>query len=161
MFIDKETRISIQEEYPPGCRVVLDRMDDPRAPSIGTQGTVRIVDDIGTVHVAWDNGSGLGVCYGEDSCHKIRTEEEAKETINFYGRSQPSNDAICPRCGERMPGKKFAHALSRWADIMVCDFCGGMEAMESAGLVPKKPLMEWSCVEKPQKGEGAWKGGSE
>ena len=41
-------------------------MDDPQAHPIGTEGTVRGVDDIGSVMVAWDNGSGLNVVLDED-----------------------------------------------------------------------------------------------
>jgi hypothetical protein len=33
--------------------------------------TVLCVDDMATIHVAWDNGSGLGVAYGEDYCRRI------------------------------------------------------------------------------------------
>ena len=47
------------------------RMDDPQAPPIGTLGTVIGVDAIGTIHVDWDNGCGLGVAYGEDDCRRI------------------------------------------------------------------------------------------
>lgn len=61
----------VRMEFPKGCRVELDYMEDRQAPPIGTQGTVRMVDSIGTIHVAWDNGSGLGVAYGEDRCHRI------------------------------------------------------------------------------------------
>lgn len=60
-----------REEYPVGCRVELLRMEDPQAPPIGTFGTVVGVDDIGTVHVNWDNASGLGIAYGEDHCRRI------------------------------------------------------------------------------------------
>ena len=35
----------VKREYPVGSRVVLDEMDDVQAPPIGTQGTVRYVDD--------------------------------------------------------------------------------------------------------------------
>jgi hypothetical protein len=31
-----------------------------------TQGTVDFVDDTGTIHVDWDNGSTLGLVPGED-----------------------------------------------------------------------------------------------
>lgn len=61
----------LRARYPVGCRVELVRMDDPQAPPVGTQGTVRGVDDIGSVMVAWDNGCGLSVAYGEDFCRKI------------------------------------------------------------------------------------------
>ena len=46
-------------------------MEDPQAPPIGTLGTVKAVDDIGTIHVAWDNGSSLGVVLGVDDCRKV------------------------------------------------------------------------------------------
>ena len=45
-------------------------MNDPQAPPVGTKGTVRGVDDIGSIMVAWDNGSGLSVAYGEDICRR-------------------------------------------------------------------------------------------
>lgn len=62
---------SLRAGFPQGCRVELLRMEDPQAPPIGTRGTVIGVDDIGTIHVSWDNGSGLGVAYGEDDCRRI------------------------------------------------------------------------------------------
>ena len=37
----------------------------------GDQGTVVAVDDIGTVHIDWDNGSGLGAAYGADVIRRI------------------------------------------------------------------------------------------
>ncbi len=60
-----------QGTYSVGTRVVLVRMDDPQAPPVGTKGTVRGVDDIGSIMVAWDNGCGLSVAYGEDICRKL------------------------------------------------------------------------------------------
>ena len=61
----------LRKEYPIGCRVELVRMDDPQAPPIGTKGTVEGVDDIGSIMVRWDNGSGLHVAYGEDLCKRV------------------------------------------------------------------------------------------
>lgn len=51
--------------------MVLERMNDEQAPAVGTKGTVRGVDDTGSVMVRWDNGSGLSVVYGEDCCRRI------------------------------------------------------------------------------------------
>ena len=146
MFPSKEIIERIRKEYPSGCRIVLDKMDDPQAPPVGTQGTVQFVDDAGTIWVAWDKRCGLGIAYGVDSCHKISNEDEAKTTVEWYGKHQPKTNAICPRCGELMPGKTTTHALSRWADIFVCDLCGGIEALEKAGIVPTRPLLEWSII---------------
>lgn len=49
------------------------KMDDRQAPPIGTEGTVRGVDDIGSVMVAWDNGCGLNVVLDEDEIEIIET----------------------------------------------------------------------------------------
>ena len=67
----RETIEYLRESFPRGCRVEILRMDDPQAPPVGTLGTVIGVDDVGTIHVNWDNGSGLGVAYGEDECRRI------------------------------------------------------------------------------------------
>ncbi len=69
-----------KEAYPPGTRVLLLRMgDDPRPVEDHTRGTVRFVDDIGTVHCAFDNGRLLGLCPGEDSFRKLTEAELAEE----------------------------------------------------------------------------------
>ena len=61
----------LRNQYLKGSRVKLIRMRDPQAPSVGTCGTVTGVDDIGSIMVAWDNGSSLSVVYGIDSCRRI------------------------------------------------------------------------------------------
>ena len=70
-FPSKEVVERIRKEFPSGTRVELLRMDDPQAPPIGTQGTVMGVDDIGSLLMRWDNGSGLNVVYGEDIVRKV------------------------------------------------------------------------------------------
>ena len=62
---------ALREQFPQGARVELLRMDDPQAPAIGTKGTVRGVDDTGSIMVAWDNGGSLHVLYGVDECRKV------------------------------------------------------------------------------------------
>lgn len=48
--------------YQPGQRVRLIRHTDPYSDlQPGTLGTVEDTDDAGTVHVAWDTGSYLGM----------------------------------------------------------------------------------------------------
>ncbi len=85
--ISRETVERLREEYPAGCRVRLIKMDDPQAPPPGTEGTVRGVDDIGSIMVAWDNGSGLHVAYGEDEC--IRTDR--KPVLEYDSRGESGN----------------------------------------------------------------------
>lgn len=69
--ISREALQALRERFPRGTQVELVRMDDPQAPPIGTKGTVIGVDDIGSIMVSWDNGSGLNVAYGEDICRKV------------------------------------------------------------------------------------------
>ena len=62
--------------YPPGTRIELISMSDPYAPvPSGTRGTVKIVDDMATIHTNWDNGRSLGVVPSEDSFRKLTQEE--------------------------------------------------------------------------------------
>jgi len=77
-FPSRETVERISKQYPVGCRVELLRMDDPQAPPIGTKGTVRYVDDIGSLGVAWDNGSSLQVVYGGDLCRKLEDADDGR-----------------------------------------------------------------------------------
>ena len=69
--ISKELLDDLRERYTKGTRVELIRMEDPQAPPVGTKGTVTAVDDIGTIHVNWDNGSSLGIAYGADACRVL------------------------------------------------------------------------------------------
>ena len=70
--ISKETLAMLREKYPSGTRVELVHMDDPYTSlTAGDKGTVRFVDDVGTIHISWDCGSSLGAVYGEDIITKI------------------------------------------------------------------------------------------
>ena len=41
-------------------------MEDPQAVPAGTCGIVYHIDDLGTIHVSWENGSSLGLVPGVD-----------------------------------------------------------------------------------------------
>ena len=71
MFPNREIVEKIRKDYPVGTVVELVRMNDEQAPPIGTRGVVWGVDDIGSLMVHWENGSGLHVCYGEDKVVKV------------------------------------------------------------------------------------------
>ena len=71
-FPSREVVERLRRQYPAGCRVELVSMNDPYARlKPGDQGTVVAVDDIGTVHIDWDNGSGLGAAYGEGVIRRL------------------------------------------------------------------------------------------
>ena len=80
MFLDEEIVNDIKERYPEGTRIVLDYMgEDPHPIEPGTRGTVRHVNDIGTVHVDFDNGRRLGLVPGEDSFHKPKERDRGDD----------------------------------------------------------------------------------
>ena len=148
VFADRKTVERLRKTYPVGCRIVLDEMDDPYTKiPVGAQATCKGVDDAGDILCAWDMGSSLKVAYGADRCHKVGTEAEAKVTLDWYGKHQPEEDAVCPRCGAVMPGPKGRH-----------DQCGTIEALEKAGLTKALSMMEWTAVKDPQNGGGLWNG---
>lgn len=75
MIFSEEQRIrALKEEYPKGTRIHLVSMKDCQALAPGTEGTVDHIDDIGTIHVNWDNGSTLGLIIGDDLFWKLPGE---------------------------------------------------------------------------------------
>ena len=102
-YPNKQTVDAIRSKYPVGIRVELVSMNDPFTNlRPGDQGTVEYVDDIGTVFVNWDNGSGLGVAYGADHvriippagfvCHRCKAP--------VYKSDNPEYSFQCFSCDE-------------------------------------------------------------
>lgn len=72
-FPNREIVEQVRREYPVGTRVELLKMADKQAPTVGTKGTVRGVDDAASLLVDWDNGCGLNVVFDEDKVRKLDT----------------------------------------------------------------------------------------
>ena len=76
LAIKKEELEALREKYPKGCRVELVKMDDPyREMPPRMQGVVTGVDDSGSIHVDWQNGSSLAVIFREDECRRVEDAE--------------------------------------------------------------------------------------
>lgn len=117
-FADQKMVKKLRKEFPVGCRIVLDEMDDRQAPPIGTQGTCNGVDDAGNILVNWDTGSHLNIaCGAKPDCYDHQQQ-----------------------------------ALSRRADIQICNRCGTEEALEDIawGGQQKMQLADWAIV------KGGW-----
>lgn len=88
-----------------------------------------------------------------------------KRLADLKARQECGEYTLCPRCGrDSMKPDLYTNALSRSADIMVCDTCGVDEAKlafmgapmtlyQWAGLQPEKPLGDF----KDTPAEEAWK----
>ena len=114
--IPKETLARLREEYTEGCRVELTKMNDPFRTDLvpGCRGTVKFVDDTGSIHVSWDIGSSLAVVYGEDACRKLEPV-----TITCYGTTEVWDD--------RMEALRFYKQGA--------EECGGSESRRYANIV--------------------------
>ena len=67
----------IKERYPIGTRIeLLSTMNDIQGVEKGIKGTVIGVDDIGTIHMEWDNGRSLGLIHGEDNFKVLARPQE-------------------------------------------------------------------------------------
>ena len=78
-----------------GTRVRLVSCSDPytHLPA-GAYGTVRFVDDVGTVHVAWDNGAQLGMVRGYDR-YEVVSEPSApsRASVTAFMAAIDANEA--------------------------------------------------------------------
>lgn len=72
----------LREKYPKGTRICLNRMGDQYRPvPEGTLGTVEYVDDIGTIHMSWDNGQSLGLIPNQDDFAVIERPDQEEGLI--------------------------------------------------------------------------------
>ena len=75
-FPSKEKIEMLKWEYPAGTKVVLESMDDPQAPPVGTIGTVDGIDGAGQIMMSWQTGSSLSLIPGVDKFRKARAHNE-------------------------------------------------------------------------------------
>lgn len=79
-------------------------------------------------------------------------KEDNRTLISRFAEKQKHGWYLCPRCGVDLMNKDAArNALSRRTDIMVCDICGNIEAIEDIPGNPKLPLEKWTLMEHPEK----------
>ena len=105
----------LKEQYPSGTRIKLVEMNDISAPPIGTLGTVNYVDDIGTIHVKWDNGSMLGVAYPEDKIIKIFKNLKPKMTLTLSHVVYPNKDFSV----EENQNMFYEEAMKFWSETVL------------------------------------------
>ncbi|MBQ8945315.1 MAG: DUF4314 domain-containing protein [Lachnospiraceae bacterium] len=124
----------MREKLFPGMRMVVDKMNDPQPLAQGSQGSFEGYDGVGDLLISWDNGSQLKLIPSVDRYHVISSDEEINTSLAHLREEQEKIDRdesfTCPRCGKKSSFR--TRALSRIADISVCEGCGTMEAIIQA-----------------------------
>lgn len=64
----------IRAEYPKGTQIELVEMGGEERMQPGLKGVVDMVDDMGQIHVVWENGSSLALNTGEDTFRIVEQE---------------------------------------------------------------------------------------
>ena len=69
-----------KKEYKPGNTVILEEMVGENLPS-GLKGTIRKIDDIGQIHINWENGSSLAIDPNIDKFEVLEKENKIEEIL--------------------------------------------------------------------------------
>lgn len=81
----------------------------------------------------------------EEFCEHLN-EQTAKAALERFARVQRDHRFACPRCGQwTMKERTVTNALSRHAEVYICDQCGTEEAVLDY-LGKPLPLSQWSFI---------------
>lgn len=120
-MISEEKVKMIKKQYPKGTEVEVISMEDFQRVHRGTHGIVELVDDIGTIHVKWDNGSRLGLIVGEDEFRVIKKPKEMEiiELIRLKDLVQKTDDLVIFTHNKETGFNGVAHFLNDGKTIKV------------------------------------------
>lgn len=77
-------------------------------------------------------------------------EERSRAIIEQFAKKQQGGHFACPRCGMCvMSSKVTRNALSRRADVYICNACGTYEALEDM-MDSRTPLTAWAIAQEPE-----------
>lgn len=87
----------------------------------------------------------------EEMLAVLAEQKKASEIILAFAADQENRPRRCPRCGKLAMDPESIHrnALSRYADVMICDACGTDEAMRDF-FGKDLPISEWHIVKHPE-----------
>lgn len=84
----------IREMYPEGTQIILEEMSGEEQMPYGLRGTVKFVDDIGQIHMNWDNGSSLALNVDEDIFNKVENITVLLVEPNKYPKEIKIEDSL-------------------------------------------------------------------
>ena len=75
-FPNKSYLAQLRKQYPVGTKIQLISMRDEKYPILpGTIGVVTHIDDMGSIHMKWQNGSSLALIPEVDSFKTVGVEK--------------------------------------------------------------------------------------
>ena len=85
----------------------------------------------------------------EEFTAEVEATTEAKEKVDAFAQLQTDGLHFCPRCGNMtIKDQLHTNAMSRHANVYICDACGMDEALRDWHHNPL-PLMEWVIAKLP------------
>ena len=86
----------------------------------------------------------------EEFCADVDATKAAKKAVDDFAKAQTDGTHICPRCGQLTVKERLVtNALSRHADVYICDACGMDEAIRDMKGNPM-PLKDWAIARIPR-----------
>lgn len=87
----------------------------------------------------------------DEFCGELN-EQLAKQMLERFAKLQRKHPYPCPRCGrDNMGIRATRNALSRRANIYICDMCGTQEALEDM-MDSRTSLTEWGYIKAKKTG---------
>lgn len=86
----------------------------------------------------------------EQFSQNVTDTAAAKRAVDEFAKKQVDGVHICPRCGQLTVKERLVtNALSRHADVYICDACGMDEAIRDMKGQPL-PLKDWAIARIPR-----------
>lgn len=86
----------------------------------------------------------------EQFSQDVTATTAAKRAVDEFAKVQTDGTHICPRCGRLTVKERLTtNALSRHADVYICDACGMDEAIRDMKGAPL-PLKDWAIARIPR-----------
>lgn len=86
----------------------------------------------------------------EQFSQDVTATAAAKRAVDEFAKVQADGTHICPRCGRLTVKERLTtNALSRHADVYICDACGTDEAIRDMKGNPL-PLKDWAIARIPR-----------
>ena len=140
---------SLEELYADlnGERTTLTEPSEYRGHSLSMSDVVEVIKETGSQFYYVDRIGFKTIDFNSSKC--MHTKHLTKEDIEKALERQRDGAFRCPRCGrDTMKPKLHTNALSRRADVYICDECGMSEAIEDIPGNFKTPFEYWALGRK-------------